>query len=192
MSLNELDTWSLWCTETATNSTTWDLPWNAWNATVEATAVQVRQHVEREVARQVELAAYQERERVRRLEYEATVQKQRAEALVAEARAEELLKSMLTDEQREQWTKGYIYLKVEGGEKDGKALEPRHYQINKGTHGNIRRLSGPAGTPGTMELESWCIQPSGVPVPDANLAQLLHLRYNEEGLRRVANVTRRW
>ena len=38
------------------------------------------------------------------------------------------------------------------------------------------------------EIFSLCIQPDNVPDGDAMLAQKLHIEYNEEGFRKIANI----
>lgn len=98
----------------------------------------------------------------------------------AEQRADALLRSFLTPEQEQSWDRDKRFdLTVEGGNRPA-----RHYRIERGTHGNIKRLEN------GRVVESLCVQPSSVPIPDANLAQMLHLLHDEEGLRRKAGIQR--
>lgn len=104
----------------------------------------------------------------------------RRQQVVAREKAERLLRRHLTPEQERQWeTFGWFDVMVEGGERPA-----RHYRIERGTHGNITRLEG--GRP----VETLCVQPGGVPTEDANLAQMLHLLHDEEGVRRIAGIRR--
>lgn len=93
----------------------------------------------------------------------------------ARARARGLLISNLTREQRESYEKnGFFDVVVDG----------KTYRINQGTHGNVCQVDG-RGT-----VERYCVQPDGVPVEDAMLAQLLTLRFAPQEFFRNANVTR--
>ena len=95
-------------------------------------------------------------------------------------RAERLLMSVLTPaEQRQMRTDGHVMFTVEGGDQPA-----RHYKVRRGSHGNIKRCDASG-----RELESWCVQPSGVPVDDVVAAQIVHLKYDEASIRAKANIT---
>ena len=163
--LNQGTATNAWTTWTA-NTTTYD-PWEHWAT---ADPQQRQQLVEAERARQRQYEV-----EWRQVETQAA-EKQRA----ATARAYELLDSMLNDAQRRTLKKeGWFDVRSQFG---------NLYRIHRGSHGNIERLD-----PATMErVETWCVQPTGVPAGDAMLIQKLMLETHEEELFRTANVTPIW
>lgn len=101
-----------------------------------------------------------------------------SDRISARAKARELLLRFLDEQQRQSHD-------ASGGfEVVGKSGSI--YRINHGIAGNIERLDRCGRT-----MERWCVHPSAaLPAEDAMLAQLLHLREDDAGLRRIANVTR--
>jgi hypothetical protein len=93
----------------------------------------------------------------------------------ANRRAEALLRGCLTPEQQHDLeTKGCFYVETPGG---------RRYRIDRGTHGNVKRLDERGSI-----LAGYCAQPNGIPVADSMLAQKLALEADEDGFLRVANA----
>lgn len=101
-----------------------------------------------------------------------------SDRISARAKARELLLRFLDEQQRQSHdaTGGFEVVGKSGS----------IYRINHGIAGNIERLDRSGRT-----MERWCVHPSAaLPAEDAMLAQLLHLREDDAGLRRIANVTR--
>ena len=95
----------------------------------------------------------------------------------AEDRAERLLLSVLSDEQRRDWTaSGHFFLHV----------GDRKYRIGRTRHGGLSLVDG-----NNQEIENLCVQVrDDVPAADNALAQLFLLKHDEEHIVRTANVSR--
>lgn len=120
-----------------------------------------------------------EREKKLREEAEARVLK----AKMAEARAERLLRSCLSEQQVEDLDKkGSFYIEIQAA--NGKK---ERYRIDRGSHGNVKQVDEKGSI-----VRSFCIQPSGVPVPDVMLSQKLYLEASDETRAKfweTANIT---
>lgn len=113
-------------------------------------------------------------ERVRREDEE-----RRARVAVINKRAEELLYSVLDDEQRATYEKER-YFDVYSGDRS------RRYRIKKGWSGNVE-LIGPDG----KAIERYCVHPrEAVPEEDNLVAQMLMIEHEEQRFRATANITR--
>jgi hypothetical protein len=174
--------WASWNT-TATASTSANVVWTNWNNTTGATTLQVDRmfdhprETEEERRRRWEQIAEQDR----RWAEEARMRKEvRAQA---EARANELLHSMLNDQQRETWRQRKFFAV------DGSA--GGHYIIKHGYQGNVEQVDDQG-----RRFAQLCIHPrmhtegGELPVTDAVIAQLLTLTTDEPEFRRIANITR--
>ena len=122
-----------------------------------------------EAARQAERLRLEEEDRPRR------------EA--ADARAKALLVAHLSREQAEEYQTPHptglrrFHLVTPAG---------RRYRVERGIHGNIVELDEAGG-----EVARLCCQCAvKMPPEDHMLAQVLHLRTDEDGFRKVANITR--
>lgn len=162
-------TWKLWTT-TPANSTgtyTYSTTWDNW---IDAQELTAEQKAEQE-KRNAEYAAEQER-------YAAQCKQQEAERKAADEKAEKLLKEHLNEEEKARYERaGYFLVKSHKG---------NLYKVKKGTHGNVIRLDPVTNE----ELERLCVQPSGVPTADANLAQKLWIEHMEDEFRKIANITK--
>lgn len=187
--------WSNWNTTTSTTGGSGggcNLAWAQWNRNYdkEITRAIRESHYYRQYQQEVLLAAdpppeataeraarlARENEARNRLEMERKFRVEQVQT--AKNKAEELLMSVLTDEQKgELTTKKYVTCK---SRKSG-----NRYRIYRGTHGNVRQIDH-AG----KEIAQLCIQPDNVPEGDSMLAQLLHIEHNEEEFRKTANITR--
>lgn len=101
--------------------------------------------------------------------------------LAACSRAEELLLSLLTDEQAADYEQhGWFEVR---GSKGGR------WRIrDRGQAGNVDLMP----EIGSERMASYCCHPpDSLPTADAHLAQLLHLVTDEDGFRRTANVAYR-
>ncbi len=97
---------------------------------------------------------------------------------IAEARAEALLLHHLSPQQvADLKAKKCFYVFTKDGHR---------YRVDRGSHGNVKKVDAQ-----DRIIESLCIQPVGVPIPDILLAQKLMLECNEEEFRRIANIVRR-
>jgi hypothetical protein len=167
-------TWQYWVSGTCVNAASTQISsnvWTPWVEKVEETAAQKAERIAREEARRAELA---EMARLNALRAEQA-QKERMEA---EARAEVLLLENLEEEERNRYLRaGYFYVFSKSGKK---------YKVKKGTHGNVY-LMDPITD---KEQVRYCVQPGGVPVGDANLAQALFLKHAEAEFLAKANATR--
>lgn len=158
--------WSAWCTSSSSTNTaiitTTGNAWASWNMTLTTDSATGR------IARIApETLAQQDARVARESAY-------RIETERANERAHRLLLQTLSDEQRESYEKRkffYLYTK------------DRCYRIDHGTHGNVKLVE----TQSKSVIGSYCVQPDGVPVEDAMIAQLLHLRHDEEGFLKRAN-----
>lgn len=155
------DVWHQWVGATYTAATT--TVWNQWSAQTYVRKETKKQAAERRARQAADELAYQER-----------LAAEHDKAVAAEAKANKLLVEHLSDEQRKTLAEKN-YFDVQIGEKT--------YRIHRGTHGNVRLLD----TDG-KEKTLFCVQPSGVPVPDCMLAQKLHLEADEPGFLRAANA----
>jgi len=116
-----------------------------------------------------------EREEAERIHREQQEARQKAAADAAK-KARELLEGALDDAERKELTeKGSITLVAKSG---------RKYRLKFGTHGNIEELDKDE-----QPIARLCVQPEGVPVGDAVLAQRLWLKHDEDGIRKAANIT---
>lgn len=181
VSTMQLDAWRAWNDEycrrcTATNAQVW----THWNDDHEREHERARELLQQQRAWQEqrirqatpeEVRAAQERETLRQAERI----RRAAELDAATRRAEDLLREHLTEEQAKHLdAKQCFYLEVNG----------RRYRIDRGTHGNVKLLDKDGKI-----LGAFCIQPSGVPVPDSMLAQKLWLEGDEKEFLRVANFS---
>jgi hypothetical protein len=159
---------------TVTGSTT-SVIWNSW---ITNSATTAQNYVFAQWAGQVEARKETKREaaarRKREREHAAQFAERQRKAVEAQARAEALLVEHLSPEQA-MTLAARNYFDVAIGE--------RKYRIHRGTHGNVRLLDETG-----REKTLFCVQPEGVPVPDAMLAQKLHLEANEQEFLRVANA----
>lgn len=136
---------------------------------------------EREARQAQEQAQAREREELRRLRQEEDQERQR-QAVEHERqrteRARALLRSILSPTEWEHWERHrYLDLVVEGG-----GQPPRHYRIN-GAGGLLRMEND-------RMIESWCVHPREMlPTEDHVAAKVLHLRTDDQALRRIANVS---
>lgn len=163
--------WTQWIVTPNTSSCatyTVDNTWNIWITT----AGKMVQQVETDEERAKREAHWAEERR----QYEAKVEEERKLRLAAEERAEKLLKEHLDPEEKARYERaGYFLVKSHKG---------NLYKVKKGTHGNVIRID-----PITKEeIESLCVQPSGVPTGDSNLTQKLWIEHAEEEFRRIANI----
>ena len=114
----------------------------------------------------------------REAEHKAAAEKAEADRKKARERADLLLRESLTPQQREDLAaKNCFYL--ESIDKDGKR---RKYRIDRGTHGNIKLLDD-----ANRIIGSYCVQPNGVPIEDAMLAQKLWIETDEAAFIKAAN-----
>jgi hypothetical protein len=195
--LSSADAWTVWIGNTCATTTTatWD-PWPAWvlanrlpnvytNVTASATMTWpywVQEHqrlnglarVIRPRPRQKTDAEVQA-ELLAQKRYEEELSAKRLAKRQADRRAEQLLRGCLSPEQqRDLEEKGCFYVETPGG---------RRYRIDRGTHGNVKRLDERGSI-----LAGYCAQPAGIPVADSMLAQKLALEADEDGFLRVANA----
>ena len=162
-------TWYYWCDVTngsITNNngtvSAQDVMWRRWNTDLDGNLV---------IDQIPELT---EEERARRAEVQAEATKRHEEA---KARAKELLREVLSPEQREAYDTGKpIPVRSESG---------KEYEISHGTAGNVVRLDDRR-----KPVERYCIHPREYsPVEDVMLTQLCWLRWCEEDFLRTANAT---
>lgn len=159
---------------TAANFTITQYVWSAWNENHDAihelrqvTDVQTLQRYTRRNMTDAELKAALEQEKRWREEAEARAKK----AEEAKKRAEDLLRTFLSPEQREDLDKkNCFYITV-----DGKNGKKERYRIDRGSHGNVKQVDDRGSI-----IRSFCIQPDGVPNGDVLLTQKLWLESSEE------------
>ena len=167
-------TWQYWntacysnATGTSSTMTLQILPaWGAWNTVYEETREQ-RENRERLEAQQ-------------RAEWQQQDQERRRAREQADARAEELLLSLLTEEQAAtRQDRGWFEVRGSAGGR---------YRIrSRGQAGNVDLMP----ETGEERDTSYCCHPSGVPDADAHLAQMLALVTDEDRFRRTANIAYR-
>lgn len=165
--------WYSWNT-TTTASTTTDVVWTNWNITSTATITPTYTptYSEEDQRRWREQAAERQRQDKERGEKRAQ----------AEVRANVLLRSLLDDQQWEDWKKKRLFL-VRGS--DG-----GWYRIRHGIQGNIDQLNDQGQCFARLCIHPNMETPDGrLPVTDAVIAQLLSVRTDEAEFRRVANIT---
>jgi len=175
-----LITWDEW-NSTYSTSTVGNASWACWNSTYSGTTFTVTAAMqpawqswnnasEERHARQV---AQAER-RLRQVEADQRLLQVRE---TANRRAEELLLSLLTDEQAASYVqRGWFEVR---GSRGGR------WRIrSRGQAGNVDLMP----EIGEIREASFCCHPpGGLPAADAHLAQMLHLVTDEEGFRRTAN-----
>lgn len=101
---------------------------------------------------------------------------ERVDPAAAALRAELLLLEYLDPDQRATWTSELASFLVT-------SQRGRRYRIRRGEVANIERLRRSDGA----VIARYCIHPSGVPIADVILSQLLMLLHNEDQLLRIAN-----
>jgi len=117
-----------------------------------------------------------EHEEERRKEQRRRDEERRLEREEAQQRALRLLVENLTEQQRlDLDTRGHFFVDAPSG---------RRYQIESGSHGNVK-LVDPANN--NRRVASLCAQPRGVPDGDSMLAQKLLLLCDESAFLRIAN-----
>lgn len=188
--------WSVWTNNAATSTTTSinDLIWSQWSNNITATSsslttgtstsilwaawnqkVATLQNYYRapQPETQEQIAARAQRD----ADWKRQQAADRAAREVVEKRAEAMLMSVLTPEQRAELLRdGHFHCRSKVGNR---------YRIKRGTHGNVKRVNEHG-----KEIESLCVQPSGIPVADCMVAQKLHIEFNEDEFRKTANITR--
>jgi hypothetical protein len=161
-----------------TTATTVLLPqWGSWNAQYEETAGL-------KAARAAQQAAWEagraEREAAAR-EREVAYRRRQAVRVAAASRAEELLLSLLSEQQARTY--------LEHGWFEVRGSRGGRWRIrNQGQAGNVDLMP----EIGNEREATFCCHPPGnLPAADAHLAQMLHLVTDEDGFRRIANVAYR-
>jgi hypothetical protein len=161
-------TWVTWTASTATTYAATNTTWQAWNTTTTGTSW----------ATPIPVSTAEQRERQEE-EWQARAR--------AEERAKETLESLLTQEQIEDLrrTKAFELITQSG----------RRYRIRRGVSGNVRLVED------GREVEALCAHPrtslhddagrylGALPSEDVMIAQMLALNADEEGFRRIANIT---
>ena len=161
--------------------------WAAWAAEEERrrTEAEERRVREEERRRRQEEERIQAAEDRRRQEEERQErqQKEREEREAARQRAEDLLMSVLSPEQQEDYKNDKCFYVESNGEL---------FRINEGYAGNVQKLD-----PETKRIiESYCIHPNmyqgggHLPNEDAMAAQKLALDDDPDEFKRTANITR--
>lgn len=191
-------TWNTWCgtadSTATTTATTWelwtdnctasaDIVWMKWTAgTGEAANTVVRSYAYRTTAAPF-LTPEQKAENDRRAEESrkaakaARLAKEKADRK-ADRKARALLTRHLSRSQRREVKKDRAFHVI--------SQSGKRYRIEVDrTHGNVFEVDA-AG----RKLLSFCVQPHGVPIADAVLAQKLHLQFNEDHFVKSANVSR--
>jgi len=192
-------TWFAWCSTTGTTMTMNDTAWTAWNNNVTTTTGSMALNYttgtayvstgtqwvswnttytemteEQQAARDEALRLQQERRVVQEAE-QATA---RAEREQAQARAEELLLSLLSEEQAATYAEhGWFEVRGSSG---------RRWRVrNRGQSGNVDLMP----EIGEERDASFCAHPPGwLPDADAHVAQMLALVTDDEAFVRTANV----
>lgn len=170
--------WANWTNATTATTTQWTVQ-NAAAPTEEQRARWAQEAAERETRWQAREA---EREARHRADLEALE--------VAKVRAEETLRAVLDDEQWAAWESDKRFeLITQSG---------RRYRVARGISHNIKLIAADSD----REVESLCAYPrraihddagnrlGQLPAEDVVIAQVLALRSDEEGFRRVANIHR--
>lgn len=148
-----------------TFSYTYTVPWENWNTRYEESA-------EQRAARVAELE-------IRRAENDQRLAVQRAQRAKVNSRAEQLLMSLLNDEQR-RTRREHGWFEVRG------SAGGRWRIRNQGQSGNVDLMP----QAGDVRLMSFCIHPPDqLPDADAHVAQMLGIVTDELAFRRTGNVT---
>ncbi len=169
--------WSSWngniTSETTAISTSANYTWRLWNNSITSGATDYIWNTWQDRPRSRIIHATPRPPQPDRWREEA-LKREEARKL-SKSRARKLLIENMTKAQREQYEKhGHFDVKVNG----------KTYRIYQGTHGNVRQLDAKGHT-----IESYCVQPSGVPDEDAMLAQKLALELAPNEFFAKANVT---
>jgi hypothetical protein len=171
-------TWSVWNDATNSTATAYDYVWYTWTSD-SATSVKAKYQYQ-PIQFQQPAPTKEELEKRERVAQEfierQSREREERERLrkEAEERSRELLEDMLDDEQKQQLEKDHSFLvSVKSG---------RKYRIRKGITHNIDVLEG------DKKVEELCVYAGGVPEYDNMAAQLLWLLWNEEALRKKANI----
>jgi hypothetical protein len=150
--------------------------WGAWNTRYEETQ-------EQRAARQARIEAQAQ-------QIQQAQHAERAHRAAVNSRAEQLLMSLLTDEQARTYTEhGWFEVRGSAG--------GRWRIRNRGQAGNVDLMpeignESRSDPDRDVRLMSFCCHsPGSLPDADAHVAQMLHLVTDEEGFRRVANVSYR-
>jgi len=191
-------TWYAWCSTTSTTMTTGDTAWIAWNNGVTTTTGSLALNYTTGTAyvstggqwvawnasytemTEEQEAAFAEAQRVaeeRRLAQEAQWAAERAECDKASERAEELLLSLLSEEQAATYREhGWFEVRGSSG---------RRWRIrNRGQSGNVDLMP----EIGDVRQATYCAHPPGrLPHADAHVAQMLALVTDDEAFERTAN-----
>lgn len=148
----------------------YSIPWETWNTQHEYTAEQLAAQAERRRQNEVQQEQWrQDRERLN------------ARQAVVNSRAEQLLMSLLSDEQR-RTRREHGWFEVRG------SLGGRWRIRNRGQSGNVDLMP----QTGNERLMSFCIHPPDrLPDADAHVAQMLGIVTDELAFRRTGNVTYR-
>lgn len=190
-------TWFSWCSTTSTTLTMNDTAWTTWNNGVATTAGSLAfnyatstAYVSTGTSWVAWNAGYQEtgdqrlereeRERVRQAEWQARYEEQERERARTQARALELLRSLLSGEQWENYQdKGWFEVTGSSG---------RRWRVrNRGQSGNVDLMP----ETGEEREATYCAHPpGGLPDADAHAAQMLALVTDDEAFLRTAN--RHW
>jgi hypothetical protein len=191
-------TWYAWCSTTNTTMTTGDTAWIAWNNGVTTTTGSLALNYTTGTAyvstggqwvawnasytemTEEQAAAFAEAQRVaeeRRAAQEAQWAAERAERDKASERAEELLLSLLSEEQAATYREhGWFEVRGSSG---------RRWRIrNRGQSGNVDLMP----EIGDVRQATYCAHPPGhLPHADAHVAQMLALVTDDKAFERTAN-----
>lgn len=173
--------WEYWNQTTGTaitNNNAW-LGWNPQPVLVTPAYVPRELTPDEIAANQAQEARYAKERELRKVQAEERTKKM-AEA---KARAKALLLDHLTPDQKKQYEERGTF-RVEVGS--------RTFQINPGTHGNVKEIHIQDGK--EIVVRSFCIpsRRSDIPEPDVHLAQKLMLEGGAESVvdfHRIANIT---
>lgn len=180
--------WTAWVTGPRTSEAPETInAWAVWAAAEQRRAEEEERRQQREAERRRQDAERRQRadEENRRLRAEEAERRQKAEEKrqAAQKRAEELLLSVLSPEQQEDYKKNRCFYVEANGEM---------FRINEGFQGNVQKVD-----PHTKAvIERYCIHPymgcgdTRIPNEDAMAAQKLALEADAEAFKRNSNVTR--
>lgn len=163
-------TWNTWAThnDSTASAHSTSAAWTAWSEGTVSNATPINYDPAyyipvHQTPKQLEAAAEASRQRKEKREQ-------------ANARAEELLRSMLTQEQQDQLNIMSAFI-IE--------TELRKYRIRRGRSTNVDELDGSGKVVARL-----CAHPrEGVPNADTMLAQMLMLQTDEAEFRRIANIS---
>lgn len=197
-------TWFAWCSTTSNTVTMGDTAWLAWNNSVTTTTgslaynyrsnaayvstgtqwvswnAQAEETEDQRAERERQLAEADARWEERRAEQVREADARQLEREAAQARAEELLLSLLSDEQRATYREhGWFEVRGSSG---------RRWRVrNRGQSGNVDLMP----EIGDVREATFCAHPAErLPDADAHVAQMLALVTDDEAFERTANV--RW